>query len=31
MTNSVDPDETAHSEPSPLDLHCLQRNIAKES
>ena len=23
MTNSVDPDETAHYEPSHLDLHCL--------
>ena len=25
MTNSVDPDEMAHYEPSHLDLHCLQR------
>ena len=25
MANSVDPDETAHCEPSHLDLHCLQR------
>ena len=24
MANSVDPDETARSEPSHLDLHCLQ-------
>ena len=24
MPNSVDPDETAHYEPSHLDLHCLQ-------
>ena len=23
--NSVDPDETAHDEPSHLDLHCLQK------
>ena len=25
LANSVDPDETAHYEPSHLDLHCLQR------
>ena len=25
MTNSVDPDETAHYEPSHLDLRCLQK------
>ena len=25
IANSVDPDETAHYEPSHLDLHCLQR------
>ena len=25
MTNSVDPDETAHYEPSHLDLHCLHK------
>ena len=25
MANSVHPDETALSEPSHLDLHCLQR------
>ena len=25
MANSVDPDETAHYEPSHLDLHCLHR------
>ena len=25
MANSIDPDETAHYEPSHLDLHCLQR------
>ena len=24
MANSVDPDETAHNEPSHQDLHCLQ-------
>ena len=24
---SVDPDETAHDEPSHLDLHCLQRDV----
>ena len=23
MSNSVDPDETAHNEPSPLELRCL--------
>ena len=23
FANSVDPDETAHNEPSHLDLHCL--------
>ena len=23
MANSIDPDETAHYEPSHLDLHCL--------
>ena len=27
MTNSVDPDETAHYEPSHLDLSCLQKPI----
>ena len=27
MTNSVDPDEMAHYEPSHLDLHCLQRYL----
>ena len=27
MSNSVDPDETAHYEPSHLDLRCLQKNI----
>ena len=27
MSNSVDPDETAHYEPSHLDLRCLQRPI----
>ena len=27
MSNSVDPDETAHNEPSHLDLHCLQKPI----
>ena len=25
MTNSIDPDEMAHDEPSHLDLHCLHR------
>ena len=27
MSNSVDPDETAHDEPSHLDLRCLQTLI----
>ena len=27
MSNSVDPDETAHYEPSHLDLSCLQTPI----
>ena len=27
MANSVDPDETAHNEPSLPDLHCLQRYL----
>ena len=27
IANSVDPDETAHYEPSHLDLHCLQRYL----
>ena len=27
MANSVDPDETAHCEPSHVDLHCLQRYL----
>ena len=27
MANSVDPDETAHYEPSHLDLHCLQKYL----
>ena len=27
MSNSVDPDETAHDEPSYLDLCCLQKPI----
>ena len=27
MSNSVDPDETAHYEPSHLDLRCLQQPI----
>ena len=27
MSNSVDPDETAHFEPSHQDLHYLQKNI----
>ena len=25
ISNSIDPDETAHYEPSHLDLHCLQK------
>ena len=25
MANRVDPDETAHDEPSHQDLHCLQK------
>ena len=28
MSNSVDPNETAHNEPSHLDLRCLQKPIA---
>ena len=27
MSDSVDPDETAHYEPSHLDLRCLQKPI----
>ena len=27
MSNSVDPDETAHNEPSHLDLRCLQKPV----
>ena len=27
MSNSVDPDKTAHNEPSHLDLRCLQKTI----
>ena len=27
MSNSIDPDETAHDEPSHLDLCCLQNPI----
>ena len=27
MSNSVDTDETAHDEPSHLDLRCLQKPI----
>ena len=27
MSNSVDPDETAHDGPSHLDLCCLQKHI----
>ena len=30
MTNSVDPDETAHYEPSHLDLRCLQKKKKKK-
>ena len=29
MASSVDPDETAHYEPSHLDLHCLQKNLSR--
>ena len=25
MADNADPDETAHNEPSHLDLHCLQK------
>ena len=25
MSNTIDPDETAHEEPSHLDLSCLQK------
>ena len=28
MANSVDPDETAHDEPSHLDLRCLQKYLS---
>ena len=28
MTNNVDPDETAHDEPSHQDLHCLQKCLS---
>ena len=28
MANSVDPDETAHNEPSHLELHCFQENLS---
>ena len=31
MSNSVDPDETAHFEPSHLDLRCLQTACGSES
>ena len=27
MSNSIDPDETAHYEPSHLDLRCLQKPV----
>ena len=27
MSNSIDPDETAHYEPSHLDLYCLQKSV----
>ena len=27
MSNSVDPDETAHYEPSHLELRCLQKPV----
>ena len=27
MPNSVDPDETAHYEPSHQDLHCLKKEV----
>ena len=28
MANNVDPDETAHDEPSRQDLHCLQKCLS---
>ena len=28
MSNNIDPDETAHYEPSHLDLRCLQKPIS---
>ena len=28
MANNVNPDETAHNEPSHLDLHCLQKHLS---
>ena len=28
LANSLDPDETAHNEPSHQDLHCLHRYLA---
>ena len=31
MTNNVDPDETAHYEPSRLDLHRLQKNMSRSA
>ena len=31
MANSVDQDETAHYEPSHLDLHCLQNNMSRSA
>ena len=31
MATSVDPDEMAHYEPSPLDLHCLHRSLYRST
>ena len=31
ITNSVDPDETAHDEPSHLDLHCFQKCLSRST
>ena len=31
MANIVDLDETAHCEPSHLDLHCLQNNLSRST
>ena len=31
LANSVDPDETAHYEPSHLDLHCLHKYLYRST